>query len=33
MKLIDISHHQGSIDFNKVKNAGYTGVIIKAGRK
>lgn len=31
MKLIDISHHQGIVDFNKVKNAGYLGVIIKAG--
>lgn len=31
MKLIDISHHQGTVDFNKVKNAGYEGVIIKAG--
>lgn len=31
MKLIDISHHQGSVDFNKVKDSGYEGVIIKAG--
>lgn len=31
MKLIDISHHQGIVDFNKVKNAKYEGVIIKAG--
>lgn len=31
MKLIDISHHQGTVDFNKVKSAGYEGVIIKAG--
>ncbi len=31
MKIIDISHHQGSVDFNRVKNAGYEGVILKAG--
>lgn len=31
MKLIDISHHQGTVNFEKVKNAGYEGVIIKAG--
>lgn len=31
MKLIDISHHQGKVDFNRVRNAGYEGVIIKAG--
>ena len=31
MKLIDISHWQGTVNFEKVKNAGYEGVIIKAG--
>lgn len=31
MKLIDISHWQGNIDFNKVKASGIEGVIIKAG--
>ena len=31
IKLIDVSHWQGNIDFAKVKNAGYSGVIIKAG--
>ena len=31
MKLIDISHHQGTVNFEEVKNAGYEGVIIKAG--
>ena len=29
--VIDVSRWNGSIDFNKVKKAGYTGVIIKAG--
>ena len=28
---IDVSVHQGSIDFNKVKAAGYDFVIIRAG--
>lgn len=31
MNIIDISHHQGTVNFEKVKNAGYEGVIIKAG--
>lgn len=31
MKLIDVSHWQGDINFSKVKKAGYDGVIIKAG--
>lgn len=31
MKGIDISHYQGNIDFNKVKQAGIDFVIIKAG--
>ena len=31
MKIIDVSHWQGNIDFNKVKNDGVKGVIIKAG--
>ena len=29
---IDISSHQGEIDFAKVKAAGYSYVIIKAGQ-
>lgn len=31
MKVIDISHWQGNIDFNQVKNSGIEGVIIKSG--
>ena len=31
-KGIDISSHQGEIDFAKVKAAGYAYVIIKAGQ-
>lgn len=31
MKIIDISHWQGNVNFANVKNAGYQGVIIKAG--
>lgn len=31
MKVIDISHWQGDVNFVDVKNAGYQGVIIKAG--
>lgn len=31
MKGIDVSHWQGNIDFNRVKNSGIEGVIIKAG--
>jgi GH25 family lysozyme M1 (1,4-beta-N-acetylmuramidase) len=31
MKLIDVSEHNGRIDFEKVKNSGYTAVIIRAG--
>lgn len=30
-KVIDIAHYQGKVDFEKVKKAGYSGVIIKAG--
>lgn len=30
-KMIDISYHNGSIDFKKVKAAGIEGVIIRAG--
>ena len=30
-RYIDVSVHNGSIDFNKVKSAGITGVIIRAG--
>ena len=30
-KLIDISYHQGNIDFAKVKNDGIDGVIIRTG--
>lgn len=30
-KIIDISEHNGSIDFNKVKKAGITDVIIRIG--
>ena len=32
VKGIDISSHQGDIDFQKVKAAGYSYVIIKAGQ-
>lgn len=31
-KGIDVSSHQGIVDFQKVKNAGYSYVIIKAGQ-
>lgn len=31
VKLIDVSVHQGNIDFKKVKSAGIAGVIIRAG--
>ena len=31
MKLIDVSEHQGKIDWKKVKNDGIEGVIIRAG--
>lgn len=31
MKLIDVSHWQGNIDFAKVKASGIEGVIIKSG--
>lgn len=31
VKLIDVSVHQGNIDFKKVKAAGIAGVIIRAG--
>lgn len=31
MKVIDVSYHNGVIDFNKVKNDGVKGVIIRAG--
>jgi len=31
MKVIDVSHYQGNINFNIVKEAGIEGVIIKAG--
>lgn len=31
MKVIDVSKHQGIIDFNKVKADGVEGVIIRAG--
>lgn len=31
MKVIDVSHWQGNINFEEVKKSGYTGVIIKAG--
>lgn len=30
LKIIDISHHQGTVDFAKVKSAGVAGVILKA---
>lgn len=30
-KLIDLSHHNGTIDFNKVKASGIEGVILRAG--
>ena len=31
MKVIDVSHWQGYIDFNSVRASGIEGVIIKAG--
>lgn len=31
MKIIDVSKHNGVIDWSKVKNAGVDGVIIRAG--
>ena len=31
MKIIDVSYHNGAIDFKKVKKAGIDGVIIRAG--
>lgn len=31
-KVIDISSHQGEVDFQRVKAAGYDAVIIKAGQ-
>lgn len=31
MKVIDVSYHNGDIDFNKVKASGVEGVIIRAG--
>lgn len=31
VKVIDVSKHNGVIDFNQVKDAGYEGVIIRAG--
>ena len=31
MKIIDISQHNGNIDFYKVKNNGIDGVIIRVG--
>lgn len=31
MKIIDVSYHNGNIDFNKVKADGIAGVIIRAG--
>ena len=31
MKIIDISEHNGKIDFNKVKHDGIDGVIIRVG--
>ena len=29
--VIDLSYHNGSVDFQKMKNAGVYGVIIRAG--
>ena len=31
MKIIDVSHHQGNIDWKQVRNAGIDGVVIRAG--
>jgi len=31
LRMIDVSHHNGTIDFNAVKNSGVEGVIIRAG--
>lgn len=30
IKIIDVSHHQGNIDFARVRNSGVSGVILKA---
>lgn len=30
--VVDISHHQGDVDFNKLKGAGVLGVILKASQ-
>lgn len=31
MKIIDLSHHNGAVDFNKVKASGIDGVILRTG--
>ncbi len=31
LRLIDLSHHNGSVDFNGVKSSGIDGVIIRTG--
>ena len=31
LKFIDVSAHNGNVDFSKIKSAGYDGVIIRAG--
>lgn len=31
MKIIDLSHHNGKVDFVKVKASGIDGVIIRTG--
>lgn len=31
VKLLDISYWQGTLDFNKIKNAGYNYIILRAG--
>ena len=30
-KILDVSCHNGIVDFTQVKKAGYTGVILRAG--
>lgn len=31
MKIIDVSHHQGNVDWKRVREAGINGVVIRAG--
>ena len=31
MKIIDVSHHQGNVDWKRVREAGIDGVVVRAG--